>query len=328
MHGERSVDLGAGIGQTPRAGEAMLVTVAVCTWNRAGLLDQALGEMERLRLPAGVELEIVVVDNASTDETPDVAARRAARLPLRRVAEPSPGISHARTRALREARGDLLLFADDDVLVDPGWIEAYAAAAAARPDAAFFGGPIEPWFRSPPPAWLARNWSIFAGAFALRGDPQVETLKSREHLPFSANLALRRRVYAGRGFDPSLGRNRAAWLGGEELRFLEELVAEGHFGVWVREARVRHHITPERQTVAYLRAFYHGKGRTRVRQGDPLPPRSRLVRTWWKARLRGWAMAPLRGERWARALKRSATTRGILDELCARSADPGSHTAP
>lgn len=344
MHGRRSVDRRASrrdgwptppedgaVAGRPRSArlargrDAMLVTVAVCTWNRARLLDQALAEMERLRIPDGVRWEVVVVDNHCTDDTPAVLARRAERLPLRAVLEPEPGIAHARTRALATAEGELLLFADDDVLVDREWLAAYVAAAAAHPDASFFGGPIEPWFANEPPAWLARNWSVFAGAFALRTDPAVALLKSREHLPFSANLALRRSAYVGRRFDPNLGRRRGVWLGGEETRLLEELVAEGRFGIWVREARVRHHITPDRQTVDYLWDFYHGKGRTRVRRGDPLPSHRRLVRTWWKARLRRWVGAPLRGEKWARALKRAATTRGILDEL---EASAGADAAP
>lgn len=293
----------------------MLATVAVCTWNRAPLLDQALAEMERLRVPAGTSWELLVVDNRCTDDTPTVLARRAERLPLRSVVEPEPGISHARTRALREARGELLLFADDDVLVDPGWLAAYLDAAARRPDAAFFGGPIQPWFPGEPPRWLARNLAVFAGAFALRVDPGVEVLVRREHLPFSANLALRRSAFEGRRFDPSLGRKRGDWLGGEETRFLEELVASGGVGVWVPEARVRHQISAERQTRRYLRDFYHGKGRTRVRQGDALPSPERLTRIYWKARIRSWLAAPARGERWARAFKRCATTRGVLDEL-------------
>jgi len=298
----------------------VLVTVAVCTWNRAPLLDQALAEMSGLRVPPGSDWELVVVDNGCTDDTPAVLERWSSRLPLRHVVEPEPGISHARTRALREARGELLLFADDDVRVDREWLAAYVAAAGRRPDAAFFGGPIEPWFPNTPPRWLARNFSVFAGAFALRADPATALLTRSADLPFSANLAVRRSAFAGRRFDPQLGRNRGAWLGGEELRFLEEILADGHFGVWVRDAHVRHHIPPDRQTRRYLWEFYHGEGRTRVRRGDDVPPRERLLRSYWKARARRWLLAPAHGERWARAFKRCATTRGVLDELGAASA--------
>src|SRR4051812_37235025 len=103
----------------------MLITVAVCTWNRAGLLDRTLSRMCQLRVPEGVEWELLVVNNNCTDETDAVLARYQGRLPLRRLSEPSQGHSHARNRAVRAARGELLIWTDDDVLVEPDWIAGY-----------------------------------------------------------------------------------------------------------------------------------------------------------------------------------------------------------
>src|SRR4051794_35896246 len=103
----------------------MNVTVAICTWNRAGLLDQTLSEMGRLRIPSGLEWELIVVNNNCTDPTDEVIARHTGRLPIRRVSEPRPGQSNARNAAVRVARGDYIVWTDDDVLVDPLWLAAY-----------------------------------------------------------------------------------------------------------------------------------------------------------------------------------------------------------
>ena len=71
------------------------VSVVVCTWNRAALLAKGLEAIAALDVPAGCEWELVVVDNACTDDTPAVLERFAERLPLRRVSEPRLGLSRA-----------------------------------------------------------------------------------------------------------------------------------------------------------------------------------------------------------------------------------------
>ncbi len=126
------------------------VTVAICTWNRCDLLRQTLEQMTRLLIPAGLEYEILVVDNNSTDATEQVVTSFATRLPVRYVFESTPGKSFACNRAMRETRGDYILWTDDDVLVAETWLEAFMAGVQQFPEAAAFGGTIVPWFTAPP----------------------------------------------------------------------------------------------------------------------------------------------------------------------------------
>src|SRR5262249_4742997 len=114
----------------------MLYSVAICTWNRAALLAQTLGALRRLRVPPGADWELLVVNNNGTDDPDAALPRHGAFLPLRRVFEPRLGHCHARNAAVSAARGDLLLWTDDDVLVDPEWLACYARAADRWPDAA------------------------------------------------------------------------------------------------------------------------------------------------------------------------------------------------
>jgi glycosyltransferase involved in cell wall biosynthesis len=95
----------------------MVITVAICTWNRAALLDQTLAEMRNLRVPKGVDWELLVVNNNCIDDTDEVIAKHADKLPLRGLVEPKPGHSNARNRAMREARGEDVVWTDDDVRV-------------------------------------------------------------------------------------------------------------------------------------------------------------------------------------------------------------------
>src|SRR4051812_25844630 len=112
----------------PNGAGPLRFTVAICTWNRSALLAQALEQMTRLQVPAGVTWEVIVVNNNSSDVTDTVIASFEGRLPIRRVFEPAQGKSHALNRAVAESRGDYILWTDDDALVDEGWLAAYVLA--------------------------------------------------------------------------------------------------------------------------------------------------------------------------------------------------------
>src|SRR5438270_7390140 len=99
----------------------MFLTVALCSWNRSELLRKTLEQFTHLEPDKGLDWELIVVDNNSTDDTPNVLAEFVARLPLRALREPAPGKSNAANLAVREARGEYILWTDDDVLVAPDW---------------------------------------------------------------------------------------------------------------------------------------------------------------------------------------------------------------
>jgi glycosyltransferase involved in cell wall biosynthesis len=253
----------------------VLVTVALCTWNRAPLLRRALASLAALEIPAGIELEILAVDNGSSDETPELLREHARALPLRPLREPEPGLSPARNRAVAEARGAWILWTDDDVLVLPDWLAAHVAASRRHPDASFFGGATLPWPERPPPDWISASWEQLADVWAIRALPQDPTPITRARLPVGANFAIRSEVQRRHPYDPRLGRRRDSLVGGEETAVMRALLAEGHDGWWVPDAQVRHWIPAERMTEDYLRRVWSGNGSERAltRSG---PPRSRL----------------------------------------------------
>src|SRR5262249_4803687 len=146
----------------------MDLTVAICTWNRAELLDRTLAQLRHLEVPPGVSWELLVVNNNCSDHTDEVLARHAPHLPLRRLFEAEQGLSASRNRAVAEAPGELILRTDDDVLADPRWLAEYVEAAKRFPEAGFFGGTIDPWFEVPPPAWVRDNLDILCGAMVVR----------------------------------------------------------------------------------------------------------------------------------------------------------------
>lgn len=112
------------------------VTVGICTRNREPLLQTSLEQLARTAVPDDVTWEVIVVDNGSTDGTARVLEAMASQLPLRALRFDTPGKSHALNYAIEHARGDYILWTDDDVLVDRQWIASYVAAFRRWPEAA------------------------------------------------------------------------------------------------------------------------------------------------------------------------------------------------
>jgi glycosyltransferase involved in cell wall biosynthesis len=249
------------------------VTVAICTWNRASLLDQTLARLAELAVPDAFAWEVLVVDNGSTDETAEVLARHAAALPLRCAREERRGLSHARNRAAAEARGELIAWTDDDVQVDTDWLTAYADGTRQFPDADFFGGPILPWFDAAPPEWIAASLSVIGSAFALCDLGPSRRPLTAQRLPYGANFAVRTAAQRRHLFDPALGRVGDELLSGDENEMMRRMLTDGHAGMWLPEARVRHLVPRERMTLDYVRQYYRGIGRTDVRVRGGAAPR-------------------------------------------------------
>ncbi len=295
----------------------MRVQIAICTWNRARLLDRTLDAMRHLDVPPEVSLELLLVDNNCSDDTQEVIRHYADMFDIRSLSESKQGHSHARNRAIEAADGDLLLWTDDDVLVDEAWLAGYVAAARSQPEMAFWGGPIIPRFDQRRPRWLKENWKICKSCFAARdlGDRTVEF--DRSVLPYGANFGVRTAVQAQFRFDPRLGRQGSLVLGDDEIDVLRRLLEKGHRGCWLPDAKVQHLIPPERTTESFVGEYYFGQGKREAMQNW------RNAGSKWRLRWEGWTHRCLyRVKRpyaaskvWLTHLVRSSLARGKLQGL-------------
>lgn len=237
--------------------EALVATVAICTANRCARLAESLAAL--LPLIDSRTSEILVVDNGSTDDTPRLLAEIVAAQPrtVRAVCENRAGLSAARNRAVREARGDLLLFLDDDALPAPGWLEAYVAGLrGARAAAA--GGPVEPIFGGPLPDWLDHRFLPYLTIWD-RG-PEVVPLRYNE-LPRGANMGFQRALFADYGdFLEQLQRKGTALRTCEDIEYGLRLERGGEEILYLPAALVRHHVTQQRLSVAWMGARFAGQG--------------------------------------------------------------------
>lgn len=254
----------------------MLASIAICTRDRASLLTRCLEALSVMRVPARIQWEVLIVDNASSDGTTDVVESYADRLPVRVAAEKQPGVSHARNRAVAEARGTYICWLDDDALADPQWLASYTGAFARWPDDVVFGGPIDVQFDVPLPEWFRRVLPRIASVFGSRdlGDEFVPLAAHEARIPFGANFVTRTAEQRRYEFDTNLGRHpQHPGRGSEETEMMMTMLAAGHPGRWVPDARVRHIKGNERINLEFLDAHLASYGEYRARRERPWGPR-------------------------------------------------------
>jgi glucosyl-dolichyl phosphate glucuronosyltransferase len=257
----------AGSRAIPSDPREIVFSIVLCTRNRSALLSKACESLLELDYPAE-RVELVLVDNASTDDTPSVARAVTARAPfdVRHVVEQRIGLSAARNRGIGEARGRYVFFTDDDQLVDPALLsehervlEAYSARVAQ--------GRIELVFDGGRPDWLR------AGLASLLGEtPDLPEGPTAFGL-YGGNLAIRRDVFDDVGmFREDLGKGAAGYSEDSELAL--RLRERGEPVVYAPGARVFHVIERERATAGYALASSFEKGTSEVLAEKPLVGRA------------------------------------------------------
>lgn len=257
---ERSADRLApaeGVGTPP----APALTIAICTRNRADLLRDAVQSALPPRRDSS-SVEVLVIDNGSTDATPAVLAElQAAHPELRALREPRAGLSVARNRALAEARGDVIAFIDDDAVLPPEYADILQRFwKEKRPACA--GGPIKNEYRgAPPPGWGPEH-DRMASAYDL--GEKAQCLAFGQY-PQGGNIAYDRSLArAAGGFDEYLGvRPEGPWAA-EETELAAWLSRHGYPVWYCPELRVIHHPTRAESSEAWLRRMAWYRGRSHV----------------------------------------------------------------
>lgn len=242
-------------------------TLLIATYNRAALLGETLDSIRRLRMNGRRRWEVLVVDNNSTDGTRAVVERHAMDfpVPLRYLFEPRQGRSSALNAGIAASHAAIIAMTDDDVRVEPGWLDA-ACDALDDASIAYAGGPVTPIWESPPPRWLDLTRGDLWGTIAIQnhGD-RAFVYEDARKVPLGANMAARRAMFASiGGFRADLGRSSGRLVLGQEVpELLMRARTAGLRGMYLPAMRVHHHIPSTRLTRAYFRKWWFGKGVSR-----------------------------------------------------------------
>lgn len=222
-----------------------MLTVIICTYNRAKYIGPLLESIAANDLPKS-EYEIVLVDNNCTDNTREICDAFATAhkdVNFRYTTEPEQGLSAARNKGIKEAKGDIIVYIDDDALVDPNYLQDYAEWFAAHPETMACGGPIEPLYETQEPEWMTPYTKALLTAWMDYGDKVREYPKGR--FPGGGNAAYRKCVFDKVGFfNTALGRKGGNLMGSEEKDIFDKMHSLG-MEVLYLPAPVLHHIIPQ-----------------------------------------------------------------------------------
>jgi GT2 family glycosyltransferase len=236
------------------------VSVAICTHERPRSLELCLQSICGLDYP---DLEVIVVDNAPRSDATEQLVR--SRYPQVRYArEPRPGLSWARNRAILEAQGAIVAFADDDLVADAGWAAAIVRVFAAYPEVMAVTGLVVPYELETEAQWLFERHGGFGRGFdrawfraERHQDMRRPTHHSSGRCGTGANMAYRRDLFDRIGFfAPELGAGTPT-TGGEDIEMFFRLLQEGYTLLYEPRAIMRHR---HRRTYAELRAQIAGNG--------------------------------------------------------------------
>jgi glycosyltransferase involved in cell wall biosynthesis len=171
------------------------VSIVICCYNSAQRLPQTLSHLAAQKVPADLLWEVVMVDNASTDETSTVAQQSwTGSAPLRVVREPEPGLNHARHRGFVAARYDLISFVDDDNWVCADWVRTIAEIMTQHPEVGACGGYNQAAPETSLPWWFERYQDSYA--VGPQADEAGDVTDDRGFL-WGAGLTVRKSVWQG-----------------------------------------------------------------------------------------------------------------------------------
>jgi len=250
-------------------------TVVICTKDRREDLARCLGSLSpQLREVEGERWDVLVVDNASSDGTSDSVRALEGGYPatIQVIREERLGLAIARNTGLREAKGEVVIFVDDDVTFHEGWLEAWEGAFSDDTISAA-GGPIHPVFPDSVPEWYRDGVMADGGTTTGHYDHGEEVKSfhpgSEVGHPRGGNMAIRRELALEvGGFREDLGWGKKK-IPGEETEFFKRLHASGASINYLPTATVSHHLDAGRTNLSHLREWHKGYGRASILMKPP-----------------------------------------------------------
>jgi len=238
-------------------------SVIIATYNRANDLRETLESISRLESVSSAE--VIVVDNNSTDDTAVVARRAASRFPteMHYLFEGEQGRCAALNAGIARARGQIVLTTDDDVRIEPDWLNA-ASEAFESFGCDYLGGKVLPLWGGVRPTWLpnhgGRHWAVIAAL-----DYGDEPMPLGSKAPLGVNMAFKREAFSRAGlWDNRVGRRAGTLLGQEVREWGLRARRAGLRGFYAPGMIVHHHIPADRLTKTYFRRWFYWHGVSRA----------------------------------------------------------------
>lgn len=242
------------------------ITVILCTYNRSQKLATTIESLLTQTLSQPLSWEMLVVDNNSSDDTRHVIERFQRTYPqrIRYLIESHQGVSYARNTGIRESRGEIVAFIDDDETAAEGWLENLTANLF-NGEWVGAGGRVLPLWNSPRPHWLHPDSSLVSGPLAVFDLCQGPGRLTEP--PFGANMAFRREIFDKYGaFRTDLGRAGTSMISNEDTEFGRRLLGAGQPLRYEPSAITYHPVDETRLFPEYFLKWWFNKGRSDIRE--------------------------------------------------------------
>lgn len=224
-----------------------MLTAIICTYNRAKYIGPLLESIAANDLEKS-QYEIVLVDNNCTDNTHEICENFAAKyadLNFRYTKEPEQGLSAARNKGIKEAKGNVFVYIDDDALIDTWYLRTINEYMSAHPDICAVGGPIIPLYETAEPQWMTRYTKELLCGYLYFGDKERSFPGHR--YPGGGNAAYRSDVFQQVGlFNTDLGRKGDSLMGAEEKDIFDKMYSRGMRYMYLPKM-ILHHIIPQKK---------------------------------------------------------------------------------
>ncbi len=234
------------------------IAVAICTFNRCDLLRKCLDGLTKQTIDLA-RMEVIVVDNNSTDGTAGVTHEFASAIPnLKYAFEPKQGLSRARNRAIDEASSAIIIYIDDDAIPYADWAEKFIEAFERFRDFSVIGGESVPIFEADRPAWLDDDLLRSYSCGLNYADDYYPILGNEWLVECNIGYRIDSLKSAG-GFSERLGRNGSLLLSGDGA-VNELIVHAGGKMLYTPFAKVLHLVPAARLNPKWIaqRKFWGG----------------------------------------------------------------------
>jgi len=242
-----------------------MVSIIVCTYNREQYLPKTLEHLKN-QSAANDAYEIVIINNKSTDNTGEVCLnfiQENNSLNISYHIEHNQGHTYARNRGIKESKGDLLAFIDDDAFVNQDYAKNIESFFSKFTDVAAIGGKITPMYESQEPKWMSKHLLPLVAALDM-GSSIVEFKKRK--FPIGANMAYRSTVFEKYGlFDVTLGRRGDGLEGGDEKDLIFRIKANEKV-YYVPNVAVDHIIPDKRLSMEYIKGMALGVATSEIKR--------------------------------------------------------------
>ncbi|MDR0206453.1 MAG: glycosyltransferase [Bacteroidales bacterium] len=221
-----------------------MLSIIICTYNREKYIYNLLQSLALNSFPTEL-YEIILINNNCTDKTEEECTQFKQDYPqvnFRYFIEQEQGLSQARNRGIKEAEGDILIYVDDDALVNKEYLSTYYELFKSDKQVFAAGGPIIPHYETKPPKWLSYFTKELLTGYLYQGN-KIEKFKRR--YPGGGNAAYKKEVFDKTGlFNVGLGRKGNNLVGAEEKDIFVRMTALGMAFYYVPNA-ILYHIIPE-----------------------------------------------------------------------------------